>query len=76
MRLLKVMIISLLICSCDLPPKLSETQYLSQDLKYFKDDTTNLCFAGVWVKTVAATLANVPCTKEVEQAAHHFNSKE
>lgn len=51
-----------------------ENEVLTQNLLYFKDDTTNLCYAGLSVGFASGTLANVPCTEEVDRRASHFSS--
>jgi len=36
------------------------------NLDYFKDKRTNLCFAGLDLLSNAQSITNVPCTPEVE----------
>lgn len=51
-----------------------EAQALTDNLFYFKDDATNICYAGLSVGFASGTLATVPCYPEVEARATHFTS--
>lgn len=74
MRLLKVMIISLLLCGCD-AAKLDKEffptpQESAQKINYVKDNRTGLCFVYNPVNNghgfTQDVYTNVPCTPEVE----------
>ena len=61
MRLLKLTIISLLLCGCE-----TTTETVTK-LRYYKDDRTNLCFVQNRTYYGYDVFANVPCTPEVEK---------
>lgn len=52
----------------------SHTKSLSEDLEYYKDTRTGLCFSGMYIGYYATAITNVPCTPEVEKVAHSFKS--
>jgi hypothetical protein len=47
---------------------------LSDNIKYYKDITVNICYAGMYVGSNANSITSVPCTPEVEAVAHLFKS--
>lgn len=78
-----LLIFGLLICACDTPAQREADQKAEQqardlsnlnDIRYYKDTRTDLCFSGAWVGAKWGLWANVPCTPEVEESALKFAS--
>lgn len=46
------------------------------NLTYFKDTRTGLCFAGRHIGSNYGYLTNVPCSSEVEKSAIEFKSRQ
>lgn len=45
----------------------NEKNLINQDLSYYKDSKTGLCFAAISIGSTAQSVTNVPCTPEVER---------
>lgn len=86
MRLLKATIISLFLLGCEQQSPAAHQRdrdehvanhkmMLSRALMYFKDDTTGVCFAAMWMDSrYDGVLTSVPCSQAVESVANHFSS--
>lgn len=86
MRLLKATIISLFLFSCNQDHEMAlqdarvqmanrDIQELERYLQYYKDDSTNLCFAAECISCHSAIFTNVPCDHVPESKLHHFKSR-
>ena len=65
-----IIILSILLIGCEAIKQQSinnEKSFINEDLDYYKDSKTGLCFAGLSVGSPAQTITNVPCTLEVEK---------
>lgn len=51
-----------------------DIERLGDNLNYYKDSRTNLCFAGMYLNSHGAVFTSVQCTPEVEKLAHTFTS--
>ena len=49
---------------------------LAEDLEYYKDDKTGICFAGLYVGANYGTLTQVPCRDVKEENLIHFISRD
>lgn len=69
----------LLLSACERTPEdkrsfqESQAQVVGDNLFYYKDDRTNMCFAVMWLGN-ATSMASVPCDGYVKVI--HFKSKE
>lgn len=84
MKLLSLLFLFVIACDCPDQKEMMERRkqerivQLKHDLgdriEYYKDDRTDLCFAGMSLGFNAAVLTNVPCSLAVMESIQHFNS--
>lgn len=68
---MKKLLLFLGLCGCIGPSSITETKQKVQELEYYKDSRTELCFVRNYVINSNGfsdnVFANVPCTSEVEK---------
>lgn len=55
--------------------KRADTVELSNSLSYYKDERTQLCYAGAYGGFNGSIFTHVPCLGEIERTAYRFRSK-
>lgn len=53
----------------------ADVNELNDSLTYYKDITTGVCFAGTYGGFNGSIFTYVPCTPEIENIVHKFESK-
>ncbi len=72
---MKYILVSIFLLSCSPEQQAAQQVDWMQDMQYFKDTRTNLCFASSRIKSHGSLLfTSVPCTPELEQEAYRFKS--
>ena len=77
-KILFLMLLTMFGCVSKVEKQQSQSRYnsdvLELQIKYYKDTTTNLCYAGMYVGSNANSITSVPCTTKVEEVAIPFQS--
>lgn len=67
----------LFVCSCQTPEEEARSEkYYLDNIKYYRDTRTDICYAGKHLGSTAPVLTAVPCTDKVKAVALEFTAQE
>lgn len=72
-----ILLIALAICGCQTPEEEARSEkYYLDNIKYYRDTRTDICYAGKHFGSNAPVLTAVPCTDKVKAIALEFTAQE